>query len=353
MGTVTDLIDRTLRSLGWDAPHWLDLTISALLMSVVVFTVVLSTGGIFTFAFRRIFARMGNRSGPNRVGPQGILQFVADGLKLIGKEDIKPAKADPLAWRAAAYVAVIPMVMAWAPLPWAEGVIFSNVAYGLILIFALSAISPLAEVMAGWGSNNKYSLYGGVRAAAMDVSYEIPLAFALLSVVLITGSVNTQDVVYAQDTIWFILPQLVGFAIFFVAALAKAGLVPTDMAESESELVAGFTTEYSGMRFGLFFVVLFSNVFFISALMTMLYLGGWQAPLGNFAPVLNTFLGPATGVFWFAGKALVMSFVVFWVWSSMPRVRVDQYLNVAWKVMLPISLLNLIVTAVVVKVVAA
>lgn len=340
MGMLTEFVDTALTSLGWDAPVWLDVVIASVVASLVLFTVVLSTGGLFTFAFRRIFAHMGNRMGPNRVGPQGVLQFVADGLKLIGKEDIRPAKADALAWRAAAYVSVIPMVMAWAPLPWSESLIFANVGVGLLLIFAFSSIAPLSEIMAGWGSNNKYSLYGGVRAAAMDVSYAVPLTFALLSVVLITGSLNTQDIVRSQAGLWFIVPQIVGFVIFFMAALAKAGIVPTDMAESESELVAGFTTEYSGMRFGMFFVVLFSNVMFISALMTMLYLGGWQPLFG---------LDIIPGVVWFAAKALLLSFVVFWIWSSLPRVRVDQYLNVAWKIMLPISLLNFIGTAILVK----
>ncbi len=345
MGILTDFIDNTIQLTGWDAPAWLDLIISALIGSVLVFTVVLATGGIFTFAFRRIFARMGNRMGPNRVGPQGILQFLADGLKLIGKEDIKPAKADSIAWRAAAYVAVVPMVIAWSPLPWSENLIFSNVAVGLLIIFAFSAIAPLGEIMAGWGSNNKYSLYGGVRAAALDVSYEVPMTFALLAIVMATGSLNTQDIVRAQDGLWFIFPQIIGFGIFFVAALAKAGLAPTDLGESESELVSGFTTEYSGMRFGLFFVVLFSNVMFISALMTMLYLGGWQAPFGNLIPALTV----VPGVIWFLLKATILCFVVFWIWSSLPRVRVDQYLNVAWKVMLPISLVNFILTAVLIK----
>ncbi len=340
MGVMTDFIDQTLASLGWDAPHWVDLTISALIGSLLVFTVVLATGGIFTFAFRRIFARMGNRSGPNRVGPQGIFQFLADGLKLVGKEDIKPAKADAVAWRAAVYVTVVAMVIAWSPIPWSESLIFSNVAISLLVIFAFSAIAPLGEILAGWGSNNKYSLYGGVRAAALDVSYEIPMAFALLSVIMMTGSVNTQEIVMAQEGLWYIVPQILGFGIFFVAALAKAGLVPTDLGESESELVAGFTTEYSGMRFGMFFVILFSNVMFISALMTMLYFGGWQPLFG---------LDMIPGVFWFLLKALLLCFVVFWVWSSLPRVRVDQYLNVAWKAMLPISLVNFILTAVLVK----
>ncbi len=340
MGSLTTFIDTTATSLGFDMPGWADSLVAAIIGSVLVFTAVFATGGLFTFAFRRIFARMGQRVGPNRVGPFGIMQFLADGLKLIGKEDIKPARADPLTWRAAVYVAAIPTALAWAPLPWSDKIIFSNVATGILFIFAVSAIAPLAEILAGWGSNNKYSLYGGVRAAAMDVSYEIPMMFATASILLMVGSLSTQDIVLAQAGLWFIVPQIVGFVIFFIAGLAKAGLVPTDMAESESELVAGFTTEYSGMRFGTFFVVLFSNVFFIGALVTTLFLGGWQPLFGM------SFIPP---FLWFLGKSLLMSFVIFWVWSTLPRVRVDQFLGVAWKIMLPISILNFIVTAVLVR----
>lgn len=350
MASMTAFIDGVTNAIGLDLPRWADLTIGALIGSVIMFTVVLATGGVFTFAFRRIFARMGQRIGPNRVGPGGILQFLADGAKLISKEDVRPAKVDRIAWTAALYVAVIFTVMAWAPLPWSEGVAFTNVGTGVLLLLAMGAIAPLAEIMAGWGSNNKYSLYGGVRAAALDVSYEIPMVFSVAAIVLAVGSLATNDIVRGQDALWFIVPQIVGFVIFFITALAKAGLVPTDLAESESELVAGFTTEYSGMRFGMFFVVIFSNVFFVGAMTTMLYLGGWQAPFGNVVPVLDTFLGPLTGIVWFAGKSLLMSFVVFWVWSTLPRVRVDQYLAMAWKVLLPLSILNFILTAVLVKV---
>ncbi|MGB1587173.1 MAG: complex I subunit 1/NuoH family protein [Thermoplasmatota archaeon] len=345
MASLTQIIDNLLPG----TPAWLDTTLAMLIGAVIMFTVVLAIGGIFTFAFRRIFARMGNRMGPNRVGPAGIFQFLADGIKLISKEELRPARADRLAWGGAVYVAVIFTVLAWAPLPWSQGVYFSNVGTGILFILAASAIAPLAEMMAGWGSNNKYSLYGGVRAAALDVSYEIPMMLAIGSLLLITGTMSTQGIVESQAGMWFIFPQIVGFVIFFITALAKAGLVPTDLAESESELVAGFTTEYSGMRFGMFFVVIFSNVFFISALMTMLYLGGWQAPFGSYLPVLNTFLGDATGLIWFTAKSLLMSFVVFWIWATLPRVRVDTYLSVAWKVMLPIALVNFFVTAVLVK----
>ena len=349
MASLTHWIDLGLQAVGWDAPHAVDLSIAAVIGAVILFTVVLSIGGVFTFTFRRIFARMGQRKGPNRVGPQGIMQFLADGAKLISKEDIRPAKADKLAWTAALYVAIVFTVMAWAAIPWSRDLVFTNVGTGVLLILAMGAIAPLAEIMAGWGSNNKYALYGGVRAAALDVSYEIPMVFCVASILLITGSLSTIDIVDGQLGLWFIIPQIIGFVIFFITALAKAGLVPTDLAESESELVAGFTTEYSGMRFGMFFVVLFSNVFFVSAMITMLYLGGWHAPFSGTWPILDSLLGPVTPVAWFLIKSLLMCFVVFWVWVTLPRVRVDQYLGVAWKVMLPLSIVNFVLTAVLVK----
>jgi NADH-quinone oxidoreductase subunit H len=349
MGILTDFIDSMTKAIGFDLPGWADLTIASLIGAVLLFTVVLSIGGLFTFAFRRIFARMGQRPGPNRVGPQGIFQFLADGAKLISKEDIRPAKADRLAWTAALYVAIVFTVMAWAAIPWSRDVVFTSAGTGVLLILAMGAVAPLAEILAGWGSNNKYSLYGGVRAAALDVSYEIPMVFAVAAIILQVGSLSTLDIVSHQARLWFVIPQIIGFGIFFITALAKAGLVPTDLAESESELVAGFTTEYSAMRFGMFFVVLFSNVFFVSAMITMLYLGGWQAPFGAMLPILDTFLGAATPVLWFLGKALLMSFVVFWVWATLPRVRVDQYLSTAWKVMLPLSIVNFILVAVLIK----
>lgn len=351
MGLLTDWIIGLLQALGWqNPPEWLAIIVASLIGAVLLFTVVLSIGGIFTFAFRRIFARMGQRPGPNRVGPQGIFQFLADGAKLISKEDVRPAKVDKMAWTAALYVAVVFTVMAWAPIPWSGEVVFTNAGTGVLLILAMGAIAPLAEILAGWGSNNKYSLYGGVRAAALDVSYEIPMVFAVAAIVLQTSSLDTNAIVNAQHGhLWFFLPQVVGFVIFFITALAKAGLVPTDLAESESELVAGFTTEYGAMRFGMFFVVLFSNVFFVSAMITMLYLGGWHAPFSGTLPALDTFLGPFTPIVWFLGKALLMCFVVFWVWVTLPRVRVDQYLSVAWKVMLPLSIVNFLLVAVLVK----
>lgn len=332
--TVDGILDSLAGVVGSESPFWVALTLTWLLQAVMLFSLVLTMGGLFTFVFRRLFAFFTQRLGPNRVGPFGLFQFVADGLKLVTKEDVTPALADKPLFRAAPYLAVAPFVVAWAPIPFSGEVIFSNIGVGIIFILAISALGPLGEITAGWASNNKYSMYGGVRAAALDFSYEIPMVISALGVILLAGSMNTVEIVNAQDSLWFIFPQVIGAFIFFSAALAKAGLIPTDLPEAESELVAGFTTEYSGMRFGLFFVVLFSQAFFIGALMTTLFFGGWKGPF------LDTGF---MGVFWFLLKTFFFSFLVFWMWLSLPRVRIDQYLNFAWKVLFPLSLLNLVI----------
>lgn len=303
---------------------------------------VLGAGGVFTFIFRRLFAFFTQRLGPNRVGPFGLFQLIADALKLITKEDVTPARVDKPLFRMAPYLAITPFVMAFAPMPFTNQLVFSNVAVGVVFILAISALSPLAEITAGWASNNKYSLYGGVRAAALDFSYEIPLVLSVISVVLMTGTMSTVEIVEAQRHLWFVVPLILGAFVFFVAAIAKAGLVPTDLAEAESELVAGFTTEYSGMRFGFFYVVLFSQVFFISAMVTTLFLGGWLSPFGPLHGLLTP-LGD--GVLWFLLKTVFFCFLIFWMWLTLPRVRIDQYLNVAWKFLFPLSLLNLAIAA--------
>lgn len=306
--------------------------------SVLLFTVALTVGGLFTWVFRRLFAFFGLRKGPNRVGPFGILQFAADGVKLLTKEDIVPKNADNWTYRLAPYLVVTPFVLAFAPLPFSETIIFSNLGFGLLFILAISALPPLGELLAGWSSNNKYAMYGSIRAAALDFSYEVPMVISAASVVLLAGSLNTQELVIAQGGAWFgvipkwfIFPQLIGAFIFFVSMLAKTGLIPTDLGESESELIAGFSTEYSGMRFGFFFVVIFAGVFFLSALTTTLFLGGWQGP--GFLP----------GLVWFLLKTGALCFLTFWIWSTLPRFRVDQFLNYAWKTLFPLSIVNLLI----------
>lgn len=312
-------------------------TIGALVLIGLVF----GSGGLLTYVFRKLFADFGQRLGPNRVGPYGVLQFMADGIKLIAKEDIIPAKAEHWGFRLAPYFTFVPAVLAFSPIPFGDGLIVTDVRVGLILIFAMMALAPLGEMLAGWASQNKYSLIGCLRAGAMDVSYEIPLLLSAVSVILLAGSTDTREIVEKQRNLWYFIPQILGLFIFIVALIGKVGVLPFDLPEAESELVAGYVTEYSGMRFALFFLTMFANVFFIAALTVTLYFGGWLGPFGLDFPPLLSFL-------WFFAKAGLLVFFVFWVWNSLPRVRIDQFLNINWKLLFPLSLVNLLLTAILV-----
>lgn len=300
--------------------------------------VVAGGGGVLTYVFRKLFADFGQRLGPNRVGPYGILQFVADGIKLVAKEDIIPARVEHWGFRLAPYLTFVPAVLAFSPIPFGDGLVITDVRIGLVLIFALASLAPLGEVVAGWASNNKYAMLGGLRAAAMDVSYEIPLLLSAISVMILAGTASTREIVEKQRELWYFIPQILGLFIFLVAMIGKVGVLPFDLPEAESELVAGYVTEYSGMRFAFFFLTLFANVFFIAALTVTLYFGGWLGPFGLDLP-------PALSFVWFFLKAGVLVFGVFWLWNSLPRVRIDQFLNINWKLLFPLALLNLVITA--------
>jgi len=312
--------------------------------SVGILLAVATAGGVLTYVFRKLFADFGQRLGPNRVGPYGILQFVADGVKLVSKEDIIPTRAEKWGFRLAPYLTFIPAIIAFSPIPFGQGLIITDVRVGLILIFAIIALAPLGEVIAGWASNNKYAMLGGLRAAAMDISYEIPLLIAAVSVILLAGTTNTQEIVERQHGLWYAVLQPLGLFIFLVAMIGKIGVLPFDLPEAESELVAGYVTEYSGMRFAFFFLTMFANVFFISALTVTLYFGGWEAPLNL------QWLPPQLSFIWFFLKAGLLVFIVFWIWNSLPRVRIDQFLNINWKLLFPLSLINLVITGILIGV---
>ncbi len=325
-----------------------------LVLALVLVGGVLGVGGIMSYVMRKVMARMQTRVGPNRVGPFGLLQFLADGLKLISKEDLMPARADPWGFRMAPFFVILPIILAFAPLPFSDGVLISDVRVGLLFVVAISAASPIGELIAGWASNNKYSMYGALRAAAMDVSYEVPLVLTIVSVVLLASAMgvnglNFMDVVAAQDSVlWFVLLQPIGAFIFFASALAKAGVVPTDLAEAESELVAGFFTEYSGMRFGVFFVGLFVNIVLISVLTVLLFFGGWTIPYVSGALVAAglTGLNSALGFLFFIAKVAVVVLFVLITWFTLPRFRPDQFLALGWKALFPLAVLNLVITLV-------
>lgn len=275
MGFFAWLFGAILGLFGLRPGPWLLDVLAAGLLALLVIVLVLTIVPGFVWGMRKIFADIGSRHGPTRVGPFGLLQTLADGVKLMTKETIVPARADKFAFLLAPYLAIIPVLLAFAPLPWSGGVILGNVGAGILFILAIGAISPLSEVLAGWSSNNKYSMYGGLRAAAMDVSYEIPMVISAVAVVLLAGTLNTQGIVAAQQPWWFFVLQPLGVVIFFVSAIAKIGVIPLDLPEAESELVAGYFTEYAGMQFGIFFLALFANIFLMSAVTVTLFFGGW------------------------------------------------------------------------------
>src|SRR5438067_822613 len=254
-------------------------TIVALaLLAFIVLNFVMAAGGLMSFILRKVMARIQTRYGPNRVGPFGLLQFLADGVKMIGKEPVRPAKADKWAYEMAPYLVVVPIMLAFVPIPFGQGIMVSDVRVGIVFILAISAIAPVGEIIAGWASNNKYSTYGAVRAASLDVSYEVPMILAAASVILLAGSMSTQTIIAQQQPLWYVFLQPVGAFIFFATALAKAGVIPTDLGESESELIAGYFTEYGGMKFGMIQLGTFVNIVFISMLTVILFFGGWSIP---------------------------------------------------------------------------
>jgi NADH-quinone oxidoreductase subunit H len=317
-------------------------------IAFLVLNFVMAVGGMMSYIMRKVMARIHTRIGPNRVGPFGLLQFLADGVKMASKEDIVPAKADRWAYRFAPYFVLVPLMVAMAPLPFGQGIVLVDLPYGLLFILAVTALSPIGEIYAGWGSNNKYSTFGAIRAASMDVAYEIPIVISAVSVMLLAGSVSTQDIIAAQQPLWFFFLQPVGAFVFFVCALAKAGVIPNDLAESESELIAGYFTEYGGMKFGMFQINVFFGVVFIAMLTVILYFGGWSIPFVTSVTVLGIDLLPLVGIFVFLAKTAIFTLLVLITWFTLPRLRPDQVLTLGWKVLFPLSLLNLVVTAAVV-----
>jgi len=272
------------------------------------------------------------RLGPNRAGPFGLLQPVADAIKVLIKEDIIPAKGDKLVHWLAPVVAFVPALMIFAVVPFHDGALLADLNIGILYVVAVSSVGVVGIFMAGWGSNNKYSLIGAMRAVAQMVSYEIPLALSIIGVVLIAGSLSMNSIVEAQD-IPFILLQPLGFIIYFLAACAEINRTPFDLLEAESEIVAGFHIEYSGMKFAMFYLVEYCEVLAISAIITTLFLGGWRGPL------LPPFL-------WFLIKVFGVFFLIFWVRSTIPRLRIDQVMAFAWKCLLPLALINMVITGI-------
>jgi NADH-quinone oxidoreductase subunit H len=299
---------------------------------VGVLIVVVVNALVLTWVERKIAGHMQGRIGPKEVGPFGLLQPFADSLKLLGKEILTPANVDkPLYFLAPALI-FVPVLVSFIVIPFDGFLQVKDINVGILVILAFSSLSVLSILIAGWGSNNKYSLIGAVRSVAQNVAYEIPLILALLPVVFMTNSLSLRDIVEAQKGLWFIANwQFFAFLIYFIAGVAETNRTPFDLPEAESELVAGYHTEYSGMRFALFFLAEYTNIFIISAIATTFFLGGYNGPI-------------LPGIVWFFIKTYFLVFVIIWFRWTFPRVRFDQLLNFSWKILIPIAFLNLLVT---------
>ncbi|GAB4281200.1 MAG: NADH-quinone oxidoreductase subunit NuoH [Coriobacteriia bacterium] len=317
-----------------------------LLRVLAALGLMLFNGVVLILMLRKVLARIHVRIGPNRVGPWGLLQTVADVVKLLTKEDFAPRAVDKALFTLAPMIVFTPALAAYAALPFSDTWHIVDLDTGLLYTFAVLSLIPIGILMAGWASANKWSLVGGLRAAAQQIAYEVPLLLAALGPVMIAGSMNLSDIVRAQSghmlgfiPRWFVLPQLPAFALFFVAMLAELNQTPFDMSEAESELITGFANEYSGMRFGFLFLAEFSNSFVMSALFVTLFFGGW---LGG--------AGVVPGPVVFMLKTYLCIAVLMWVRGTLPRIRIDQMLSLGWKALIPLSLVWIVVTGVALKV---
>jgi NADH-quinone oxidoreductase subunit H len=318
---------------------------TAILVSEILAIIVplLLAVAYLTYAERKVLAAAQLRKGPNVVGPFGLFQPLADGLKLLMKETVIPTGANRGVFVAAPILTFVLSLIAWAVIPFDDGVVIANINVGILYLFAISSLGVYGIIMAGWSSNSKYAFLGALRAAAQMVSYEVSIGFVMVSVLLCVGSLNLTDIVNAQKTVWFALPLLPMFIVFFISTLAETNRSPFDLVEGESELVAGFFVEYSSMTFALFYLGEYANMILMSAMTTVLFLGGWLAPFG-WAPFTGV-LGHLWALGWFFGKICFVLFCFLWVRATVPRFRYDQLMRLGWKVFLPLSLFWLVATA--------
>lgn len=313
-------------------PQLVDICMSLINIGAI-FTIISLTAVILVYAERKVSAFMQRRSGPNRVGPGGTLQTVADMIKLMAKEDIMPAGADKWMWILAPMLLFIPAAAVFVVFPFDNKAIFADLNIGIFYFIAMSSQSVLPFLMAGWASNNKYSLVGGMRTVAQMLSYEVPMVLSILGIVMLAGSMRMSTIVAAQQHTWFIVLQPIAFVVYVITATAEINRAPFDLVEGESEIVAGPFTEYTGMRWALFFLAEYANLLAVSVIATTLFLGGWNGPW-------------LPGWVWFFLKVGGMVFLFMWFRWTFPRLRIDQLMSFGWKVLLPLALLNIIVTGI-------
>lgn len=319
-----------------------------ILLSISLFALL---GLVLVLMERKVAAHIQIRLGPNRVGPGGMFQTVADTLKLIMKEGLVPDKADKFLFNLAPFVVMMVGMLLLAPIAFAKNFQIWDINIGVLYISSVSSLSVIGILMAGWASNNKYSLLGAMRSGAQIVSYELSAGFAVLTIVVLTGSLQISEIVNAQQNGWWIfkghIPAVIAFVLYIIAVTAETNRAPFDLAEAESELTAGFHTEYSGMRFALFFLAEYINIFIVCAIGATLFFGGWMPlHIGNWE-AFNHIMDYIPSSVWFMGKTFFLIFLIMWFRWTFPRLRVDQLLNLEWKYLLPISLFNLLLVAVI------
>jgi len=334
---------------GANPPRDLVYVLAIFVFSTIVFLgVAFPFAGIVSWAERRVWARIQSRVGPNRVGPNGFLQWLADGVKNVCKEDIIPAEADAPLFKFAPYLVILAFITPWAVMPFSSDLILADLNVGILYMTSVTALTVVGVLMAGWASNDKWSLIGGIRSAAQIVSYEIPAGLSIFPIVIMTGTLSLQGIIRAQGWApqhWFLFANPFTFVaanILYISALAEGNRTPFDLPEAESELVAGFATEYSGMRYLFFFMAEWGNLFIIGAIITALFLGGWQFPHVTNDRVIMNVLELVT----FNIKVLFLVFFSMWIRATLPRVRIDQLMTLCWKYFVPISFVDMIGSAV-------
>lgn len=333
MGNLANLID----AVWWRDYLWPLIWVVILIVCIVL--PVLVSVAYLTLAERKVIGWMQLRRGPNVVGPFGLLQPFADGLKLFLKETIIPSGANSILFVLAPMITFTLALIAWAVIPFDNGMVLANINVGILYLFAVSSLSVYGVIIAGWASNSKYPFLGALRSAAQMVSYEVSIGFVLVAVLLLSGSLNLSKVVMAQQHLWNIIPMLPMFVVFVISALAETNRPPFDLPEAEAELVAGYFAEYSAMVFAMFYLGEYANMILMSGMATVLFLGGWLPPL-DIAP-FNWLPGPI----WFALKTALILFIFLWVRATFPRYRYDQLMRLGWKIFLPFSLGWLVLTA--------
>ncbi len=333
---------QAIQQMGQDllGPLWLPLWTLVKIMAIVAPLMI--AVAYLTLAERKVIAYMQVRIGPNRVGPYGLLQPIADGLKLLFKEVIIPTGSNHFLFIVAPVLALMPALAAWAVVPFDDGMVLADVNAGVLYILAMTSLGVYGVIIAGWASNSKYAFIGALRSAAQIVSYEIPMGFALVTVLMVAQSMNLGDIVRGQQSDvgllgWYFIPLFPMFVIFLISGLAETNRAPFDVAEGESEIVAGFHVEYSGMAFALFFLAEYANMILIAVLTSIMFLGGWLPPF-NIAPF--TWL---PGIFWLLAKVSFVLFLFLWFRATFPRYRYDQLMRLGWKVFIPITLVWVIV----------